>query len=74
MKFTCQEISLKDFAEQLIDKYGVLILPGDNFFTASLDVSRHFRIGFGRANFPLAMKVFEDAVMELIPNAQPQKV
>lgn len=47
---------VEDFCKDLVEKAGVLLLPG----TLYDDQGNHFRIGFGRKNFPDAMAVFED--------------
>jgi aspartate/methionine/tyrosine aminotransferase len=44
-----------DFCKNLVEKTGVLLLPG----TLYDDQSNHFRIGFGRKNFPEAMALLE---------------
>lgn len=56
-------INLPDIAERLVNQYGVLILPGENFpITDSVknDISSHFRIGFARKNFPEVLSRFEE--------------
>ena len=45
-----------DFCKDLVEKTGVLLLPG----TLYDDQSNHFRIGFGRKNFPEAIALFEE--------------
>jgi aspartate/methionine/tyrosine aminotransferase len=48
-------ISIEEFAEQLVEKTGVLIMPGSIF-----DVpGNFFRIGFGRKNMPEILERFE---------------
>ena len=47
---------VNDFCKELVGKTGVLLLPG----TLYDDQSNHFRIGFGRKNFPEAMALLEE--------------
>ena len=47
---------VNDFCKNLVEKAGVLLLPG----TLYDDQGNHFRIGFGRKNFPDALARFED--------------
>jgi aspartate/methionine/tyrosine aminotransferase len=47
---------INDFCKDLVEKAGVLLLPG----TLYEDQGNHFRIGFGRKNFPDALTRFED--------------
>ena len=47
---------INDFCKDLVEKTGVLLLPG----TLYEDQGNHFRIGFGRKNFPDALTRFED--------------
>jgi aspartate/methionine/tyrosine aminotransferase len=49
------ETSIDLFAERLIHNEGVIILPGTLFD----DASNHFRLGFGRRNFPQALTRLE---------------
>ena len=42
--------------KDLVEKTGVLLLPG----TLYDDQSNHFRIGFGRKNFPEAIALLEE--------------
>ena len=44
-----------DFCKDLVEKTGVLLLPGTRYD----DQNNHFRIGFGRKNFPEAMALLE---------------
>jgi aspartate/methionine/tyrosine aminotransferase len=44
------------FADELVRRTGVLILPGNLFG----DSTNHFRIGYGRTNLPRALEPFED--------------
>lgn len=60
------DVDLEVVAEEMAQKYGVLILPGSNFPVTSTnrnDIDKHLRIGFGRKNFPDSLQKFE----ELIP-------
>jgi aspartate/methionine/tyrosine aminotransferase len=45
-----------DFCQNLVEKSGVLLLPG----TLYEDSGNHFRIGFGRKNFPDALARLEE--------------
>ena len=47
---------INEFCKGLVEKAGVLLLPG----TLYEDQGNHFRIGFGRKNFPDALTHFED--------------
>jgi aspartate/methionine/tyrosine aminotransferase len=47
---------VSDFCKDLVEKTGVLLLPG----TLYDDPGNHFRIGFGRKNFPEAFALLED--------------
>src|SRR5262245_51567760 len=49
------EISIEQFASELVQEEGVLILPGSVFQVPG----NHFRIGFGRRNFQEALERFE---------------
>eukprot|EP01038_Epipyxis_sp_PR26KG_P006519 gene6519-8959_t len=70
-------LELNSIAEKLVNEYGVLILPGDNFLNDknnennsheveaySKNIRNHFRIGFGRRNFPIALQAFEDILSQ----------
>jgi aspartate/methionine/tyrosine aminotransferase len=46
--------NVESFCEDLINKRGVLLMPGTKF-----DYDDHFRIGFGRKNLPTALRQFE---------------
>lgn len=55
-------LNIDQFAKQLIDDEGVIILPGtlfDNF-------NNHFRLGFGRLNLPDALVRLERFTKKLI--------
>ena len=47
---------VEDFCQDLVEKAGVLLLPG----TLYDDPGNHFRIGFGRKNFPDALARWEE--------------
>lgn len=47
---------VNDFCQELMEKAGVLLLPG----TLYEDQGNHFRIGFGRKNFPDALALLEE--------------
>lgn len=48
-------VAVDEFARDLVEKQGVLILPG----TVYGDQRNHFRVGFGRRNFPESLQHFE---------------
>ena len=52
------EEDVNDFCKNLVEKTGVLLLPG----TLYDDPSNHFRIGFGRKNFPDSIARLEDVL------------
>jgi len=56
--------TLENLAKVLVEKYSVLILPGSHY-PGDIIVKDHFRFGFGRANFPVALGVFENALKEI---------
>ncbi len=52
--------SVESFCAELVQKQGVLLLPG----TAYGDHEQHFRIGFGRKNMPLCLEQLEAYLRE----------
>lgn len=50
--------SIEDFAAELVEQTGVLIVPGSIFDHGG----NHFRVGFGRRNMPQALQHFEDFI------------
>ena len=48
-------IPIEEFTQKLVDKQGVLVLPGFIFD----DNNNHFRVGFGRINMPESLERFE---------------
>ena len=46
----------RDFAERLLNQTGVMVIPGHCFMRGEA----HFRIGFGRRDFPAALQRFSD--------------
>lgn len=51
-----ESVSATNFIEQMAEQSGVLLLPGSCYDYND----RHFRIGFGRANFPAVLKRWEE--------------
>jgi len=51
-------VSIDDFAQELVEKTGVLIMPGSVFDMPG----NFFRIGFGRKNFPDVLHHFENYI------------
>ena len=49
------DVAIDDFARELVDEEGVLILPGSVYEHAG----NHFRLGFGRRNMPEALERLE---------------
>lgn len=49
-------VDSRDFTEQLLNQTGVMIIPGHCFMWGEA----HFRIGFGRRDFPSALKRFSN--------------
>lgn len=49
------DVAIDDFARELVDEEGVLILPGSVYEHAG----NHFRLGFGRRNMPEAIERLE---------------
>jgi len=49
-------------ARILVEKAGVLILPGRNYPGCNGNFSQYFRLGFGRRDFPECLKSLEDAL------------
>ena len=52
---------IEAFCDRLVRQAGVLLLPGTLFE----DTENHFRIGFGRANLPEAVRKFEQYLTQL---------
>lgn len=46
--------SAREFAKSILDKTGVMVIPGDCFIWGEA----HFRIGFGRSDFPHVLEKF----------------
>jgi len=47
-----------DFCRQVLEKAGIMLLPSEVYGYGQ----NHFRIGFGRADFPEVLQVFEDYI------------
>ncbi|KYC45073.1 MAG: Aspartate aminotransferase [Candidatus Methanofastidiosum methylothiophilum] len=54
------DMDIKDFSNDLLEKKGVLILPGYVFG----DYNKNFRIGFGKLNTKEVLKKFEEYISE----------
>ncbi|MDX1920621.1 MAG: aminotransferase class I/II-fold pyridoxal phosphate-dependent enzyme [Candidatus Caenarcaniphilales bacterium] len=54
----------EEFCLKLREQKGVLLLPGKYFNYKNLDYSRHFRIGFGRANMKKALQKVDEFMEE----------
>ena len=54
-RLTLGGISIDDFAAELVEAEGVLLLPGSRFDHPG----NHFRLGFGRADLPIALERLE---------------
>lgn len=68
MKLNHPSITCENFAKILVDKFGILILPGSNYPGSEKDYSSYFRFGFGRSNFSTSLALFETAVEEILRN------
>ena len=58
-RLTAPGVSIDDFAAELVEAEGVLLLPGSRFDYPG----NHFRVGFGRHDLPIALErlaVFAD--------------
>jgi aspartate/methionine/tyrosine aminotransferase len=53
-RLTVPGVGLDDVAADLVETEGVLLLPGSRFGHPG----DHFRIGFGRADLPVALERF----------------
>ncbi|KNC54849.1 aminotransferase [Thecamonas trahens ATCC 50062] len=58
------ELTADAFAAALVDAKGVLLLPGSTF---NYD-NRHFRLGYGRADFPAVLAQLEAFLLDNDPN------
>ncbi len=54
-------INASDFSKQLIDKNGVMIVPGELYFYNN----QYFRLGFGRKNMPEALDMVDSLLDEI---------
>jgi aspartate/methionine/tyrosine aminotransferase len=54
-RLTVPGVSIDDFAAELVEAEGVLLLPGSRFGYPG----DHFRIGFGRSDLPIALQRLE---------------
>lgn len=55
-----EDINVEKFSEELVTKKGVYLIPSTVFDYGN----KNFRIGYGRKNFPDALKVFEEFIIE----------
>lgn len=58
-----EQVSATRYAEELAKQTGILLLPGSCYDHDD----RHFRIGFGRANFPEALDIWEKHLIATEP-------
>jgi aspartate/methionine/tyrosine aminotransferase len=54
-RLTAPGVSIDDFAAELVEAEGVLLLPGSRFGYPG----NHFRVGFGRTDLPVALERLE---------------
>ena len=54
-RLTAAGVTIDDFATELVEAEGVLLLPGSRFEHPG----NHFRIGFGRTDLPVALERLE---------------
>jgi len=54
-RLTAPGVAIDDFAAELVEAEGVLLLPGSSFGHPG----NHFRIGFGRTDLPIALERLE---------------
>ncbi len=54
-RLTVPDLSIDDFAAELVEAEGVLLLPGSRFDMPG----DHFRLGFGRTDLPVALERLE---------------
>ena len=59
------DIPVYKFAEDLLKKHGVLLLPSTLYTSYNPRDSNHFRIGFGRKDFPEALAEFQKYIDNL---------
>lgn len=58
-------------SDKLVNNYGILILPGNNFQCSNIDlndmiINSYFRIGLGRKNFKIVLDKFIIALFEIL--------
>ncbi len=54
-RLTVPGLSIDDWAAELVERHGVLLLPGSQFGFGG----NHFRLGFGRTDLPQALELLE---------------
>ena len=52
--------SVEDLAQELAAEHGTMLLPGSTYAPDETTLSQHFRLGFGRRDFPQALERLED--------------
>ncbi len=52
--------NIEDFCEDVVNKKSVMLMPSTKFDYGT----NHLRIGFGRANMPEALNLFEEYIEE----------
>ena len=52
------DTSIDEFCSELVSRSGVLLLPSSNFDFGN----KHFRIGFGRKDFPIGLEVLKNYI------------
>jgi len=52
---------MQQFCSHVVQTKGVLLLPGDLVY----GMENHFRIGFGRKNFPIVLEKFDEYLTQV---------
>ena len=61
-RLTAPGVAIDDWAAGLVDRHGVLLLPGSQFGFGG----NHFRLGFGRTDLPVALERLEAYATETL--------